>query len=134
MREILAIIQGLRSWHYLHGSPFQVQVFTDHKNLFYVKEARKLNWQQAHWLLDLADFNLKLIHVPSAQLNAPGALSQQPDLIPKIDDDNEGVTLFLPSLFVNLILTTLNDKIVTSSQKDPLVLQALQTPKGEGPT
>ena len=33
-RELLAVIRALKSWHhYLHVSPFPVQVFTDHKNL-----------------------------------------------------------------------------------------------------
>ena len=43
-KKLLAIIRALKSWrHYLHGSPFPVQVFTDHKNLTYFCEAQKLN-------------------------------------------------------------------------------------------
>ena len=39
-RELLAIIHTLKSWrHYLHGSPFPIQVFTDHKNLTYFRQA-----------------------------------------------------------------------------------------------
>ena len=35
-RELLAVIRALKSFrHYLHGSPFPIQVFTDHKNLTY---------------------------------------------------------------------------------------------------
>ena len=35
-RELLAVIHALKSWqHYLHGSPFPIQVFTDHINLTY---------------------------------------------------------------------------------------------------
>ena len=42
--ELLAIIRALKTWrHYLQGSETEVQVFTDHKNLLYFKEARKLN-------------------------------------------------------------------------------------------
>ena len=85
-------------------------------------------------MLDLADYDLKLIHVPGSKLCTPDALSQQPDLIPKIDNDNEGVTLLPHSLFVNLIDTDLNKKIVKSSEKDPLVLNALQALEGEVPT
>ena len=85
-------------------------------------------------MLDLADYDLKLIHVPGSKLCTPDALSRQPDLIPKIDNDNEGVTLLLHSLFINLIDMDLNEKFVKSSEKDPLVLNALQALKGEVPT
>ena len=77
-------------------------------------------------MLDLADYNLKLIHVPGNKLCAPNALSQRPDLIPKTDNDNEGVTLLPQSLFINLINTDLNEKIAKSSEKDPLVLNAFK--------
>ena len=37
-RELLAVIRALKSWwHYLHGSPFPVQIVTDHKNLTYFR-------------------------------------------------------------------------------------------------
>jgi hypothetical protein len=62
--ELLAIIRALKSWHhYLHGSPFPIQVFTDHKNLTYFRQPQALNGRQAQWLIDLADFDLKMIHV-----------------------------------------------------------------------
>ena len=109
-RELLAIICGLKTWHhYLQGSSSPVQVFTNHKNLTFFKEAQKLNRRQAQWMLDLANYNLKLIHVPGSKLCAPDALSWWPNLIPKIDNDNEGITLPPPSLFVNLIDTELNE-------------------------
>ena len=42
--ELLAVIRALKSWHhYLHGSPFPVQVFTDHKNLTYFHQPQALN-------------------------------------------------------------------------------------------
>ncbi|KIN98735.1 hypothetical protein M404DRAFT_31062 [Pisolithus tinctorius Marx 270] len=50
-------------------------VFTDHKNLTYFKSLQNLNCCQAHWLLDLADFDLQLEHVPGKDLAAPDALS-----------------------------------------------------------
>ena len=84
-------------------------------------------------MLDLADYDLKLIHVPGSKLCTPDALSRQPDLIPKVDNDNEEVTL-LPPLFVNLIDIELDKKITKSSEKDPLVLNTLQALEGEIPT
>ena len=47
-RELLAIIRALKSWrHYLHGSPFSIQVFMDHKNLMYFRQVQNLNCRQA---------------------------------------------------------------------------------------
>ena len=95
---------------------------------------QRLNRRQAQWMLDLANYDLKLIHILGSKLCAPDALSQQPDLILKTDNNNEGVTLLPPSLFVNLIDTELNKKITKSSEKDPLVLNTLQALEGVVPT
>ena len=76
-QEFLAIIHGLKTWHhYLQGSLSPVQVFTDHKNLTFFKQVQKLNRRQARWMLDLADYDLKLIHIPGSKLCTPDALSQ----------------------------------------------------------
>ena len=126
--ELLAVIRALKSWcHYLHGSPFPVQVFTDYKNLTYFRQPQVLNHRQAQWLIDLANFNLKMIYVPGKLLAGPNALSRHPNLLPIDDDDNAGVTLLPPSLFINLIDTALSQHIESASASDPLVLQALQS-------
>ena len=118
----------MKSWHhYLHSSPFPVQVFTDHKNLTYFCQPQSLNRQQAQWLIDLADFDLKMIHVPEKLLAGPDTLSRRPNLLPSDDADNNGVTLLPPSLFVNIIDTALSQCIESASASDPLVLQALQS-------
>ena len=130
-RELLAVIHALKIWrHYLHDSPFPIQVFTDHKNLTYFCKPQALNRQQAHWLLDLADFDLTIIHILGSHLAGPNALSHCPDLLPSTTPENEGVTLLSPSLFVDLIDTSLSHCIQSSSTSDPLVLQALQSMDG----
>ena len=130
----MAVIHALKTWrHYLHGSPFPIQVFTDHKNLTYFRKPQALNRRQACWLLDLADFDLTIIHVPGSHLAGPDALSRHPDLLPSTTLENEGVTLLSPSLFVNLIDTSLSHRIQSSSTSDPLVLQALQSMDGSIP-
>ena len=126
-RELLAIIWALKSWRqYLHGSPISIQVFTDHKNLTYFHKAQSLNQRQAHWLLDLADFGLNIIHVPGKLLIAPDALSRCPDLLPP-DDNNEDITLLPPSMFVHVIDAIVSHCITSASSNNPLVLQALQS-------
>ena len=127
-RELLAVIHALKSWHhYLHGSPFLVQVFTNHKNLTYFRQPQALNCRQARWLVDLADYDLKMVHIPRKLLASPDALSCRPNLLPLDDSDNDNVTLLPPSLFVNLIDTALSQCIESASTGDPLVLQALQS-------
>ena len=86
-----------------------------------------LNRRQAHWLIDLADFDLKMIHVPGKLLAGLDALSRRPDLLPTDDSDNTDITLLPPSLFINLIDTALSHRIESASTGDPLILQALQS-------
>ena len=122
--ELLAVIHALKTWrHYLHDSPFSIQVFTNYKNLTYFCKLQVLNCQQAHWLLDLADFDLIMIHVPGSQLAGPDALSCHLDLLPSTTPENEGVTLLPPSLFVNLINMSLSHYVQSSSTSNPLILQ-----------
>ena len=126
-RELLAIIRALKSLqHYLHDSSFPVQVFTDHKNLTYFCEAQKLNRRQARWLLDLTDFDLKIIHIPGKLLAGPDALSCHSNLHSRESDNTK--TILLPdSLFVNLIDTVLHSHISSASTTNPLILQYLQS-------
>jgi len=133
-KELLAVICALKEWrHYLHGSPYPVKVQTDHKNLTYLKQPQNLNHCQAQWLLDLADFDLELHHVPGKDLGAPNALSRQLDHSSGDDSDNEQVTLLPKSLFVGLIDSSLAKKIALSSEINPMVLTALQAIDGKMP-
>ena len=51
-RELLAIIRALEEWrHYIQGSPHTTLILSDHKNLTYYQEVRKLNRRQARWSL-----------------------------------------------------------------------------------
>jgi hypothetical protein len=93
----------------------------------YFHQPQALNRHQAWWLIDLADFDLKMIHVSGKLLAGPDALSRHPDLLPASDLDNKGVTLLPPSLFVNVIDVALSHRIESASAGDPLVLQALQS-------
>ena len=85
-------------------------------------------------MLDISDYDLKLIHVPGKELAGPDALSRRPDLIPKENNDNEQITLLPKSLFVNTIDLAIADKIAKSSEKDPVVLKTLQAMDEDLPT
>lgn len=59
-RELLSIMRALSEWQkYLHGSPFEIH--SDHKNLQYFMSNQKLNRRQAHWALELSEFNFSLL-------------------------------------------------------------------------
>ena len=43
-KEMLGIMHALESWrHYLEGAKVQFEIWTDHRNLQYFMEAKKLN-------------------------------------------------------------------------------------------
>ena len=133
--ELLTVIWGLKKWkHYLWGSPFPVKVFTDHNNLLYFKEPCKLNRRQARWMLDISDYDLKLIHVLGRELAGPDALSRRSNLIPKDNSDNDQVTLLPKSLFINIINLAITDKVAKSSERDPIVPKTLQAMDEDLPT
>ena len=126
--ELLAVIWALKTWcHCLHGSPFPVQVFMDHKNLTYFWQPQALNRCQAYWLLDLSDFDLKIVHIPRKLLTGPDDFFCHPDLLPLSSIDNDDVILLPPSLFINLIDTALSHHIGSASKSDLLVLNVLQS-------
>lgn len=79
-KELLAIIRALEEWrHYLEGARHDFNVYTDHQNLAYFKEAQKLNRRQARWALYLSRFHFKLHHKPGTQNVIPDLLTRRPD-------------------------------------------------------
>ncbi|KAI3370722.1 hypothetical protein L3Q82_007101 [Scortum barcoo] len=57
-RELLAVKLALEEWrHWLEGSKQPFLVWTDHKNLEYIRSAKRLNSRQARWSLFLTRFN-----------------------------------------------------------------------------
>ena len=134
-RELLAIIRALEEWrHYIQGSTHTTIIFSDHKNLRYFREARKLNRRQARWSLYLSEFNIKLVHISGTKMVQSDALSQRPDFVPEEDTDNEDVTMLPDALFINLIDTELQERILSCERFDSDAMEALKTLLEEGPT
>jgi len=53
-RELLAVVLALAEWrHWLEGCETPFIVWTDHKNLTYLRNAKRLNSRQARWALFL---------------------------------------------------------------------------------
>ncbi len=64
-RELLAIKLALEEWrHWLEGAQHPFLVITDHKNLQYLREAKRLNPRQARWALFFTRFNFTITYRP----------------------------------------------------------------------
>ena len=134
-RELLAIIRALEEWrHYIQGSPHQTTVLSDHKNLTYYREAKKLNRRQARWSLYLSEFDIKLVHVPGTKMVLSDALSRRPDLCPDEDTDNSDVIVLPDHLFINLLDLDLQQWIADADELDADVAAVLHALLGKGPT
>ena len=134
-RELLAIIRALEEWrHYIQGSPHMTIIFSDHKNLTYFREARKLNRRQARWSLYLSEFDVKLVHIAGTRIVQSGTLSRRPDFTPKEDTDNENIMMLLDELFISLIDTELQERILTCEKLDSDAMEALKVLLEEGST
>ena len=76
-RELLAVKLALEEWrHWLEGSSVPFLVWTDHKNLEYIRTAKRLNSRQARWCLLFSRFNFTLSFRPGSKNGKPDALSR----------------------------------------------------------
>ena len=132
--ELLAIIWVLKEWrHYIQGFPHTTVIFSDHKNLTYFREARKLNQQQAWWSLYLSEFDVKLVHITGTKVIQLDTLSRRPDFIPEEDMDNENITMLPDTLFMNLIDAELQEQILNCKKLDSDTMEVLKVLLEEGP-
>ncbi len=64
-RELLAIKLALEEWrHWLEGAQHPFTIITDHKNLEYIQNAKRLNSRQARWALYFTWFNFTITYRP----------------------------------------------------------------------
>ncbi len=76
-RELLAVRLALGEWrHWLEGAARPFLVWTDHKNLEYIRSAKRLNARQARWALFFGRFNFSLSSRPGSKNTKPDALSR----------------------------------------------------------
>uniref|UniRef100_A0A8C1CA59 Gypsy retrotransposon integrase-like protein 1 n=1 Tax=Cyprinus carpio carpio TaxID=630221 RepID=A0A8C1CA59_CYPCA len=76
-RELLAVRLALGEWrHWLEGAAVPFLVWTDHKNLEYIRSARRLNARQARWALFFGRFDFTLSYRPGSKNVKPDALSR----------------------------------------------------------
>ena len=77
----------------------QFEIWTDHRNLQYFMEAKKLNRRQARWVLYLSRFDFNLVHKPGPTIGKADALSRRMDYKEGRECDNENVILLKPEFF-----------------------------------
>jgi hypothetical protein len=88
-KKLLAIMSCLEEWRqYLIGTIDPFEVWTDHLNLTYFREAQKLNCRQARWVSELQDYDFTLIHKPAAVMHKPDALPHTKTLDDRYDNQD----------------------------------------------
>uniref|UniRef100_A0A803TPY4 Gypsy retrotransposon integrase-like protein 1 n=1 Tax=Anolis carolinensis TaxID=28377 RepID=A0A803TPY4_ANOCA len=76
-KEALAILKALECWrHFLEGSEIPFEVWSDHKNLQYLKSPRKLSPKQIRWAQYFSRFNFQLKFFQGKQNILADALSR----------------------------------------------------------
>ncbi|KAI2668646.1 Transposon Tf2-9 polyprotein [Labeo rohita] len=103
-RELLAIKLALKEWrHWLEGSIHPFQVLTDHKNLQYLRDAKRLTPRQARWALFFTRFQFSISYRPGAKNVRADALSR----IHSTEETQEPIEPILSDkIFVNPIQWT----------------------------
>ncbi len=108
-RELLAVKLALEEWrHWLEGSGVPFIVWTDHKNLEYIKTAKRLNSRQARWALFFGRFDFTLSY-------RPGSKNIKPDSLSRIFDRTERLSTpecILPeTLFVSTLTWEVESRV-----------------------
>uniref|UniRef100_A0A3B3RIC6 Gypsy retrotransposon integrase-like protein 1 n=1 Tax=Paramormyrops kingsleyae TaxID=1676925 RepID=A0A3B3RIC6_9TELE len=100
-RELLAVKLALEEWrHWLEGTTDPFLVLTDHKNLAYLRIAKRLNARQARWSLFFARFHFLFSFRPGAKNGKPDALSRQFEGETRNDDPGP---ILPPSRFIGAV-------------------------------
>uniref|UniRef100_A0A673W8Q5 Gypsy retrotransposon integrase-like protein 1 n=1 Tax=Salmo trutta TaxID=8032 RepID=A0A673W8Q5_SALTR len=82
-RELLAVVKALRVWrHWLEGAKHPFLIWTDHRNLEYIRAARRLNPRQARWAMFFARFRFTISY-------RPGSLNTRADALSRLYDTED---------------------------------------------
>lgn len=70
--ELLAIRLALGEWrHWLEGAKLPFVVWTDHRNLEYIRSAKRLNARQARWALVFGVLTFRFLTAPALRILNP---------------------------------------------------------------
>ena len=116
-KELLAVKEALEEWrHLLEGAVQPFIVWTDHKNLSYIRSAKRLNSRQARWALFFGRFNFSLTYRPGSQNTRADALSRQHS-VEESDADPEPI---LPSTCILAAVTwEIESRVLQAQTQQP---------------
>jgi hypothetical protein len=98
------------------------------------KKRRDVLFVTARWLLYLSEFDLKLIHLPGTKMVQFDTLSRWPDYGTDKRMEEEDKVVLPDNLFINLLVTELQERILNRKKLDLDVKNAIETLMEEGPT
>ena len=117
-RELLSIHDALKEWrHWLEGTSQPFVVLTDHKNLTYLRSAKRLCPRQSRWALFFTRFNFSIAFKPGSQNVRADALSRQfcDHLTPPVEPE----TILPPSCFVGAVTWEVEAQVIQAQKDEP---------------
>ncbi len=116
-KELLSMKAAIEEWrHWLEGAIHPFQVITDHKNLEYVKSAKRLNPRQARWSLFFSRFQFTVTYRPGSKNSKADALSRRHD--PPFQEHSPEPIL-PPSVIIAPVNWDIMEEIQRTTQQDP---------------
>jgi ribonuclease HI len=108
--ELLAIVKALRHWRYLlTGTQHKVTIYSDHENLKYWRDPRKISRRVAREVLELEEYNYEIHHIAGKKNGRADALPRQPDYDTG-NRDNDNILVLPDEVFVQALKTVIQPK------------------------
>ncbi len=105
-RELLAMKAAFEEWrHWLEGAKHPFTVLTDHRNLEYLRSAKRLNHRQARWVLFFTRFDFSVTYRPGTQNTKADALSRlhESSIIPPNQESIISPTVILAPIQLDIM-------------------------------
>ncbi|KAL0161769.1 hypothetical protein M9458_045494, partial [Cirrhinus mrigala] len=116
-KELLSMKAAIEEWrHWLEGTLHPFQVITDHKNLEYIKGAKRLNPRQARWALFFTRFNFTVTYRPGSKNSKADALSRRHNLP---TNSLKPEPILPPTVILAPISWDIMDEIHREQEQDP---------------
>ncbi len=116
-RELLAMKSAFEEWrHWLEGASHLFTVLTDHRNLEYLKSAKRLNHRQARWSLFFTRFDFRITYRPGSQNTKADALSRLHESDSQTPDQEP---ILPPTIILAPVLWDILTEITEAQVTDP---------------